>query len=95
TNVDAVKDALLALPKKHLPLVIAMDNDKLQELTLKKAVNLDDAYIRGAAFEQINAIDSKVNQLKKHGIEVVYSNFRDIASLAEKKYWELKLSGKL
>ncbi len=94
-SVDVIKNVLSSISQKHLPLVIAIYDRQLQALAEKKVENLNEAYIQAASFEQIETIQSRMNILRRGGIECVYSDVLDIPDVLREKYYQVKLSGRL
>lgn len=94
-NLENLRRNLLPLAGKHLPLVVAIYDRDLQRILESPVKSADEAFIVGAGQEQLEAIQRRVTVLRQSGIECLYSDVLDIPGLLRRKYYQLKVEGRL
>ena len=94
-GLQTMRDSLRPLCGKHLPLIVAISDRDLEKLAEQKVDSLEDAYVQAASWEQLQTIRAKLASFKKTGIESIYADAKDIPARLGKKYYELKLGGRL
>jgi uncharacterized protein (DUF58 family) len=94
-GLNAIRDALYPVRRKHLPLVFAVADRELEELSLAPAANLDDAYQISAAVEQLDEIRARARQLQREGIDCIYCDVKQLAVMIRERYYSMKASGRL
>ena len=98
TGQDAlarIGTALLPLAHKHLPLVVTISDRSLAAMVEQPAETVDDAYVVAAAVEQTESIERALQTMGRHGIEYLQADVQDLSSAINRRYWELKIRGKL
>ncbi len=94
-GLNVIREALYPVRRKHLPLVFAVADRELEELSIAPAANLDDAYQISAAVEQLDEIRSRARQLQREGIDCIYCDVKQLAVMIREKYYMMKASGRL
>lgn len=87
--------SLLPLAKKHLPLVVTISDRSLEAITQRKARTADDAYVISAAVEQQDSIRRALETMGRSGIEYLQSDVEGLSAAINRRYWELKIQGRL
>lgn len=93
--LDRLRAALLPVRGKHLPLICALADQDLENLAEERAFNPSQAYVIAAAMEQLAQIQGRVQALQHAGIDCVYTRAAGLPEALRRKYFELKLSGRL
>lgn len=94
-TLDTLQSALLPVRGKHLPLICAIADRDLEQLAEEPALNAAQAYIVAAAAEQLELVQSRLAALQRSGIDCIYCKPNALSAALRRKYWELKLSGRL
>ena len=95
SGLQTIARTLRSVRNRHLPMVFAIADQDLQKLTREPAKNLTEAYTIAAAAEQLQRIKRGTEQLSQAGIECMYCQAHELAATAQRKYQEMKLSGRL
>ncbi|RMG42314.1 MAG: DUF58 domain-containing protein [Candidatus Dadabacteria bacterium] len=95
SGVADIMRSLRSVSDRHLPLVVAIADQELEEMANQSAGNIDQAYQIAAAKEQIVLMQRAIAALKKAGIEAMYCRASELPERLEQEYYRLKISGRL
>lgn len=94
-NLELLRPLLSRISRRHLPLIVAISPRDIYALLDKPPSSLEEAYVAGAAVQQLEAIEKRVGAFQHLGIECIYSDVLRLPKLVAKKYRELKLRGRI
>ncbi len=94
-GMEQIKNSLLPVRSRHIPIVFCIADRDLIEVSEQPAANLKDAYIISAATEQLARIEHQRALLEKSGIDCIYCDATHLQHMLRKKYVDMKTSGRL
>ncbi len=99
TNFESLSSArrqipfLQAIAKTHLLIVVFFRNTEVSKITSKKAVSIEDIYVKTIGEKFIYDKKLIVRELNQHGIQTVLTSPGDLTVNTLNKYLEVKSRG--
>ncbi len=95
SRIEQLKPFLRSAQRRHLPLLLFMEDRDIRKIAEAGASSLDDAFRSAAAIYQREELLRQVGMLKNSGISTLYVEPRQVAFQLERTYHQFKLSGML
>lgn len=94
-QLDIIKQKLVKVSRRHLPVVFSIENEALTALTRKSASSTVDAFTISAAEQQLEEIKRASTLMKKSGLSFVSCRAPELPKHISRTYLDLKTRGSL
>ena len=94
-TVKDIRTTLAPLTRKHLPLLVSIEDLDLVSATREVSNSLQDAYVISAAVQQAELTRQRVLSLARSGIECIHTDITNLPAALVHKYQQLKVAGRL
>lgn len=94
-NLDLLSKLLGPIRRTHVPVVVAVADEQLERFAYSSVSNLEEAYVVSAAGAQIQEIEKRAKSLSASGVETIVCKAEELSFTLQRKYLELKHSGRI